>query len=403
MMAGGEQPISETTKDRTAMIPVWIIAVLLICHAIYFARTLVAPIVVSFLVYLTLRPLVVRMERFRFPHLGSALILLVGFLGVLIVSVATVIDPARGWLSKLPTHLETLGAKVEGMQNPFKAIEVASEKVESIATDEEEEEPVEVQVKQPQWTSQWYLLNGTTSFVGFLVLTVVLAFFLLATGDSLINNLLHVLPSFGERRRMVELILELQGGISSYLGQVTLINIGLGVAVAIAMALLGMPSPLLWGTMAALMNFIPFLGALAGAAVIFLAAAITFEPISWAFITTGVYLTLTTVEGNFVTPTLLGRTLQLSPVMVLFSLAFWGWMWGLVGIFVAVPLLIVARLGFEHFPKTRSLAILLGAGDALAQNQQVQAEEQNAETEAVEAKPAQDPDESSSEAPAPVL
>ena len=259
-------PARETTAstgemmwDPRAMVPVWIIAVLMICHGLYFARTLVAPIVVSLLLYLTLRPLVVRMERFRLPHHGSALILLVAFIGMMIVSVATVITPARGWLSDLPMHLDTF-RQGRGAPNPFQAIEDASEKVESIASDEESEaeKPVEVQVQQPQWTSQWYLVNGTTAFVGFMVITVVLTFFLLATGDALINNLLHVLPSFGERRRAVELILELQGGISSYLGQVTLINVGLGVAVAIAMALIGMPSPLLWGTMATLLNFIPF-------------------------------------------------------------------------------------------------------------------------------------------------
>ncbi|WP_164100755.1 AI-2E family transporter [Candidatus Laterigemmans baculatus] len=379
VQAGMQAEFVQAAAGRGLQIPIWVIAALVVCHALYFARTLVAPVVVSLLLYLTLRPLVVRMQRYGLPHLGSALILLVAFIGLLIVGVATVITPARGWLNDLPVHLETLEAKAEGIRNPFEAIEDASEKVEDIATDAEEraEKPVEVQIQQPQWTDQWYLVNGTSAVVGFIVLTVVLAFFLLATGDALINNLLHVLPSFSERRRVVELILELQGGISSYLGQVTLINVGLGVAVAIAMALLGMPSPLLWGTMATLLNFIPFLGALIGAAVIFLAAAITFEPLSWAFMTTAVYLTLTTIEGNFITPSLLGKTLQLSPVMVLLSLAFWGWMWGLVGIFVAVPLLIVARLGFEHFAKTRSLAVLLGAKDPAA--------EETEETEAAEA------------------
>lgn len=344
-------------------VALWIIATLLTCYAIYFARTLIAPLVVAVLLYLTLRPVVCGLERLRVPPVASACLLLVLFLAIILASIFTVIDPARGWLASLPTHLETLGQKLDTVQSSFQAIDEASDEVESIAETSDSDDPVEVQVRQPQWVSQWYIVNGTSSVIGFLVLTLVSVFFLLATGDRLINSMLHVLPTFGDRRRAVELILDLQHGVSTYLGQVTLINVGLGVAVAIAMTVVGMPSPLLWGTMATLLNFIPFIGALVGASIIFLAAAITFEPVSAAFLTTGVYLTLTTLEGNFITPALLGKTLQLSPVMVLLSLAFWGWMWGIVGIFVAVPLLVVARLSFEHFERTRHLAILLGAED----------------------------------------
>lgn len=375
-------------KDQSVRVAIWIIATLLTCYAIYFARTLIAPLVVAGLLYLTLRPIVCGLERLRVPPVASACLLLVLFLGILVAGIFTVIDPARGWLASLPNHLETLGQKLDSIHSPFHAIDEASEEVESLATSDADDEPVEVQVQQPKWISQWYLVNGTSSIIGFLVLTLVMVFFLLATGDRLINSMLHILPTFHDRRTVVELILELQHGVSSYLGQVTLINIGLGVAVSIAMAVVGMPSPLLWGTMATLLNFIPFVGALLGATTIFLAAAITFEPLSAAFLTVGVYLTLTTLEGNFITPALLGKTLQLSPLMVLLSLAFWGWMWGLVGIFVAVPLLVVARLSFEHFERTHPLAVLLGAEDKTAPQGKADensSDEQKADSEQTEA------------------
>lgn len=340
---------------------------MLILYAVYFARSLLAPIVVAFLVYLTLRPVVGQLYRYRIPAPAASVLLLILFLILLGLSIATVIDPARQLATSLPNQIATLRIKMRDVDSPFAAIRRASEEVEMMAEEDgvQEEAPIPVEVQQPEWSSSMVLLNGTGSVVGFAVMVIALSFFLLATGDSLINRLLHVLPSFGERRRVVELIVDLQTGVSHYLGQVTLINAGLGITVGVGLYLMGMPTPMLWGVMAMLLNYIPFIGALIGASVIFLAATTEFDALSWTLATTGVYLMLTTIEGQFITPTLLGRAFHLSPFMVLLSVCFWGWMWGLIGIFVAVPLLIVVRMLCEHFPTGRVLAVLIGADEEM--------------------------------------
>ncbi|XZE53512.1 AI-2E family transporter [Planctomycetaceae bacterium SH139] len=357
------------SRTRSALIALWISTGLLLIFAGYYARSLITPFVVAFLLYLTLRPVVSQLSRHRVPPPISATVLLVIFLVILAIGVVTVIEPASSWTQNLPSQVARLRDKLSTMDGPFDELRRARKEVEAIGQaggggDAALDDPIAVEVIQPAWTSR-YLVNSTSSAISFLVVVVVLAFFLLATGDSLINRVLHVMPNFGQRRNTVELIVDLQSAVSRYLAQVTIINIGLGVAVAIVMYFLGMPTPLLWGTMATLLNYIPFLGALLGAAVIFLAAVVAFEPLSWAFLTTAAYLTLTTTEGQLITPTLIGRKLQLSPFFVIVSVVFWGWMWGIVGVFVSVPLLIVIRMACEHTAIAAPLAFILGGDVSL--------------------------------------
>lgn len=272
------------SRTRSALVALWISTGLLLVFAGYYARSLVTPFVVGILLYLTLRPIVSHFDRHRVPPPISATVLLVIFLVSLAIGVVTVIEPARSWSQNLPSQVARLRGKLSTIDGPFDELRRARLEVEAIGQGDEEDakaldDPIAVEVIQPAWTSR-YLVNSTSSVISFLVVVVVLAFFLLATGDSLINRVLHVMPSFGQRRHTVELIVDMQSAVSRYLAQVTIINIGLGVAVSIVMYFLGMPTPLLWGTMATLLNYIPFLGALLGAAVIFLAAVVAFEPLS---------------------------------------------------------------------------------------------------------------------------
>ena len=351
---------------RSASVALWICAGLLICHALYFARSLLLPLTVAFLAYLALRPLIGRMQALRVPAPVGATLLLLAFLAAAVGSIATIVTPAQHWIATAPQNIRQLGTKLEFVHKRLEKIDEAADEIDQIDSGDAqpiEEEPVEVTVAQPRWASQWTLVSGTGSALGFLTMIVVLTFFLLATGDRLINNVLHVLPTFGERRRVVELILDMQHGIGTYLGQVALINFCLGIVVAIAMWLLGMPSPLLWGLMAMLFNFVPYLGAICGAAITFLVAAVTFEPLSKAVLVAATFVALTSLEGQLITPTLLGRKMQLSPVLVLLSLALWGWLWGIAGVFLAVPLLIVTRLVCQHFEVLQPVAVLL-SGDS---------------------------------------
>src|SRR5690606_25931795 len=138
--------------------------------------------------------------------------------------------------------------------------------------------------------------------------------------------------------------------ISRYLLAITIINAGLGVAVTIAMWLIGMPTPYLWGLMATLLNYIPYLGAIFGAAILGLVALVSFEPIGQALMVPLVYLVLNGIEGQLITPAVVGNRLSINPLVIVISIAFWAWIWGIPGMLVAVPLLIVARILSEYLP-----------------------------------------------------
>jgi predicted PurR-regulated permease PerM len=155
-----------------------------------------------------------------------------------------------------------------------------------------------------------------------------------------------------------------ESDVSRYLVTVTLVNLGLGAFTALAMFALGMPNPMLWGALAALANFIPYLGAMSTTAVLAIVAAVTFDEVSAIVAPPAVFLLLTTFEGQFVTPMLLGRRLTLNPVVIFLALLVWGWLWGVAGVLMAVPLLAAFKIMCDHVPSLAAVGEFLGRKDA---------------------------------------
>ena len=331
--------------------------------------------------------------------------------------VANLVGPAQAWLNDAPAHMRTVGQKLHVLRDKVEDLNRASAMVEDLASGKAEsatppeapfpfapdpptdepatdasqaddatsttdpskpiatdplqadqaeltppapDEPITVEVQQPRLATGLTVLSSTGSFAGELLMTLVLAYFLLASGDMLINNVLHILPSMREKRNAVELVHNVEHGISTYLLTVTLINIGLGIAIGTAMWLLGVPNPALWGAMATTFNFVPFLGAMCGTIVVFLVSVLSFDTLGEAIVPPLVYWAITAVEGNFITPQLIGRSMSLNPIMVFLMLAVWGWMWGIGGAFLAVPILAMLKVGFDQFEKTKAIGTLLG-------------------------------------------
>ncbi|MDA0676199.1 MAG: AI-2E family transporter [Proteobacteria bacterium] len=211
------------------------------------------------------------------------------------------------------------------------------------------------------------LLTGTIAFSAAVVMMAALLYFLLATGNGVVRQAMMMIPDL-RRREAAQLLGAVETEISHYLGVITLINAGLGVAVGGAMHLLGMPNPLLWGVMAALFNYIPFLGAMVGITIIALVALVTFE--GWLLVAAPplAYLALTVIEAQFVTPGLLACRLSLDPAVILLMLILWTWMWGIAGALLAVPMIVVIRIASTHFEGLRPLGSLLGGGQARLPN-----------------------------------
>lgn len=169
-----------------------------------------------------------------------------------------------------------------------------------------------------------------------------------------------MLPNLTERKRGLSVALRLRRDLSRYLLTITGINTVLGVAVGLSMWALGMPNPVVWGVMGGLFNFVPYLGAVAGVGVLALVALGTFDALLQVVLPPLVYLGLTALEGNVLTPAILGRRIRLNPVAILLSLMLWSWMWGIPGMLVAVPTVATLKAFADAYPSLGVLGEFLG-------------------------------------------
>jgi len=348
----------------SAILSTRICALMLVLYALYFARSLVVPIVTAIVLYLVLRPLVRQGRRFGIPPPVGAAGIMAGLLLLLGIGTYAVIEPAKEIFNEAPSYSLKVKDKLAFITDRLKEVDKATTTLAD--TDDEdvpatEEKPVPVEIKQPAWSGSYSYLSGTGNLVTFLTLCGALLYFLLAHGDDLLRSIMRSLPDFTARRKLVEVIQNVQEGLGSYLAQVTTINAGLGIAVGTAMWMLGMPAPALWGVMAFAFNFIPIVGAIAGAGIIFVVALVNFEPTYYAFVVALTFLTLTSLEGQFITPSILGRSMSMSPVLVFLSISIWGWMWGIMGVFLSIPILIAARMACERYDGLMPLGMILGA------------------------------------------
>jgi predicted PurR-regulated permease PerM len=216
--------------------------------------------------------------------------------------------------------------------------------------------------KGPSWIKE-ALFGGTTAFVSEAIVVMVLLYFLLASGDLFLRKLIKVLPTFKDKKRAVEIAREVERNISTYLFTVTLINVGVGVAVGLGVWLLGMPNPVLWGVLACVLTYIPYLGAIVGIGILGLAALLTFEDLGHALAVPAVYMFVSFLEGNFVTPLVLGRRLTLNPVVIFVGLLFWFFLWGIPGALLAVPILAVFKIVCDHVDTLAPIGEFFGPAD----------------------------------------
>jgi predicted PurR-regulated permease PerM len=207
------------------------------------------------------------------------------------------------------------------------------------------------------------ILQQTPGFLFSILLTIILVYFLLASGDRFLYDLVRSLPHLEAKRRAVEISREIEHNVSSYLATISLINFVLAVAVAVAMYFLGMPNAILWGAMAGLFNFIPYLGAMLTMLILTLVALITFDSPLYAMLVPAVFFALNLMEAYIATPIIVGRRLLLNPVMIFVGLMFWFWLWGIAGGLLAVPILAAFKIVCDHVPSLQPLGAFLGERD----------------------------------------
>jgi len=217
--------------------------------------------------------------------------------------------------------------------------------------------PQEVRVVRPALTDT--LLLGSPQVIGAALSVTILLFFLLASGDVFLRKLVLVIPTFRDKKRAVEITRQIETDISFYLLSFACLNIGLGVAMAIVTALLGMSNPLLWAVLVAVLNFVPYIGAIASMAILAMAGIQSFDSLPMALAAPGILLILVGINAEVVMPAVLGRGLLLNPVAIFIAIMLWGWLWGLVGVLLAVPLLASFKIICERVEPLHGVADFL--------------------------------------------
>ena len=331
--------------------------VLAIFYTMYFMRSFLLPLVLALLLSYLLRPLVRAYALIRIPPPVGAAIILVTLVGVVGYGLSFLAAPAAGWIEKAPYSLSQLKAKLVPIQKPLEKVSQASGEIEKLTAPATPDSKPAVEVKTHPIAQILYV--RTPELIMSAALLIILLYFLLANDGVFLTKLIKLLPTLEDKKRAVSIANEIESHISRYLLTITLINIGLGTAVGTAAGLLGLPNPFMWGAMVATLNFVPYLGAFTGITCMTLAALLSFDSLGYALLFPAVYFGFAILEGNFITPWLMGRSLTLNPVIVLLSLTFWGWLWGIPGIILAVPILAAFKIFCAHIKPIEPIAEFL--------------------------------------------
>src|SRR5262249_51880653 len=309
--------------------------ILALFYTIYVMRSILLPIVLALLLSYLLRPIVRGFARLKIPLSVGARLILVGLLLLVGYGSSALATPTAGWLQKAPAGFTELQRKLLPVKKSVARVAQATGEIEKLASTNTETKAVEV--KKHPITEMFFV--RTPEFIASAVLSIILLYFLLVYDQVFIAKLVKLLPTLSDKKSVVGIAYDIESHVSRYLFTITVINSCLGLAVGAAVALLGLPNPVMWGVMVAVLNFVPYLGALTGIICMTVGAVLSFDSLGYALIFPAVYLALGVLEGSFITPWVMGRSLTLNPVIILLSLTFWGWMWGIVGIILAVPIL----------------------------------------------------------------
>jgi predicted PurR-regulated permease PerM len=316
----------------------FLVAMLAAC---YVAAEIVLPIVLAFVLSLVLQPAMRAFERIRLPRGIAAIILILVLFGTLGGLGTGLSGPAANWAQKLPTGIPKLQERLSFLSRPIAAFQKFADQAQGLA---QGDQPKAVPVAVQGSGLSDRLLSGTRSFASGLLEMVLVLFFLLVSGDTFLRRLVEILPRFKNKRQAVDISQQIESDVSAYLSTITIMNVAVGVATGMVMALCGMGDPMLWGTVAFLLNYIPILGPMIGVVVFLLAGLLSIDSLWLAFLPAGLYLLIHLVEGETVTPMLLARRFTINPVLVILSLVFWYWMWGVPGAVLSTPMLAITKI-----------------------------------------------------------
>lgn len=319
------------------------IFLILLMAMLGYGRGVFLPITLALVIGTILAPLTTLAANYRIPHVGSAAILVLGIIGLLSIGIVYLSDPVRAWIGRAPEiganlreKLIIFDAPIEALNRLREALGATPAQTKTIAFD------LNTSLLQPA-------LASLTPAVGQLLIFFGTLFFFLGHRNKLKENIVRFGSARDERLRVIKIWNAVEASLATYIATVAAINAGVGVIVGVACYFIGLPSPWVWGLLAFLFNFVPYIGPATMFVTLLGVGLVTFDSFYQALIAPLLFVGMSTIEGQFVTPTILGARLTLNPLFIFVSIAFWVWLWGPFGALLAVPLLIVIIVIINQF------------------------------------------------------
>jgi predicted PurR-regulated permease PerM len=350
------------SRERTARLvarPLWILAICVLIAVLKVGRDVFIPLMAAVLLALVLSGVVEILRRYHIPRGVTAVVLLLIGIFALGAAIDMVLTPATQWLQDAPRVLRTIEHKVRPARSAVLRLNELANRASALASTGTEVRPATSAAPPPPPTSVTALdvLAGTGWALATTVTILALTLLLLAAGPPTLARMTAALASDLHAVHVLRIIDAIRVQMGRYYGTLALINLSLGIATALTMWLLDMPNPILWGVMAAVLNFIPYLGSATTLTVLTIVALVTFNSIPHVLAVSATYLGLATIEGQIVEPVFFGRSLRLNPIIVFVALWGGGWLWGVAGVIFAVPLLVVMKVAATHGSGGRSVFV----------------------------------------------
>lgn len=353
-------PEQSERAQRSVRRALWLLVIGASVPLLQFARDLVIPLLLAALLALVLSGLVERLRRIGVPRALSALLLLVVICGATIGTLDALWTPAQRWMVNAPRVLRTVEHRLRPAQLLVRQIDAITRRARAIADSDPASAVPAVPVAAAPTVSAFGLLAGTGSLAGELAVGLALALLLLAAGPARLAGMTAALVEDWQAHDAQRVIEAVRTELGRYYGTLALINIAFGFVVGVMMWLFGMPNPMLWGVLAGVLNFIPYLGCAATLTILTLVSLVTFEALSHTLIVAGSFLAAAGIEGHIIEPIFFGRRFELNPIVIVIALWVGGWMWGVAGVVFTVPTLVAAKAAASHSRHGGPLVRLLG-------------------------------------------
>lgn len=313
------------------------------------------PLVTAAILSVVLAPLADQMNRVGIPNVLSSFIAVIALIGIVVVALLLILQPAAEMLDRFPAMVSKASEQFSRLRSNFDWVNDLNKMLSRLAGRGQVREVV---VQTPSLLEQ--VAFATPSVVIEIILTLLMTFFMIESRGRLRKRLLHDRASLNRNRRAARIIRDVQARVGRYILTVAIINAGIGLVVAFGAWAIGLEAPIMWGGLAALLNFMPYIGPVMMIAALALFGIGTSETILAGLIPPAAYLALHTIEANLLTPSVLGVRFTLNPVLILLFISLGTWIWGVVGALLSVPILLTLTALVEHIGRPNLIGFLFG-------------------------------------------